>query len=213
MKKIIVLAALAISINGYTQITKDSLLNMMVKEACADLDKKDLSKIDKANIQNEIGMLLMPTFMNHSSEIEAVYGGGMSDMETMQKMGMDLGMKLSTKCPKFIELSMAMAGKKGGAKDPFLNEPAKETRATENLTGTLLAVTAGDITTLIVKDAKGKMIKLYWMEYFENADTLKNSSKTYLNKKVLVDYMEQSIYNAATKNYKTIKIITGINLP
>ena len=211
MKKILFVLTLITSLSANAQMSKDSLLSIMAKEACADIEKKDLSKIDKKNLDTEIGMMLMPTFMNHASEIEQVYGGNISDASAMQKMGMDLGMKLTQKCPKFLDFYMAMASKKGNPVDDKF-EPANKTKTTETMVATLVSVTPGDITTLMVKDKMGKTVKLYWLEYFENADTLTTNNKKYLNKKVLVDYMEQSVYDAVKKTYKTIKVITGIDL-
>ena len=71
---------------------------------------------------------------------------------------------------------------------------------------------AGDITTLSISESQGKSTKFYWLEYFDNADELKTSPKKYINKKVTVNYTEKSVYDFVRKNYKTIKIITSIDL-
>ena len=110
MKKICTLIAIVCCLAAKAQITKDSLLKVMTTEACEELGKKDLSKIDAKNLESEMGMLLAPTMMNHVEDIERIYGGGLTDQEAMKKMGMDLGMRLATKCPKFMEISMQAMG-------------------------------------------------------------------------------------------------------
>jgi hypothetical protein len=213
MKKYLIVFGIFLTLNAQAQDAKDSLLNAMAKETCAELEKKDLSNVTMENAQTEIGMIFMPVLMNHSTDIEKVYGGSVADMEAMQKLMMDLSMKLSTKCPKFMEMSLKLAGGRGpapkGSKSP---ERIEEIVAGDQMNATLITVTPGDITTLNVKDAKGKMVKLYWLEYFENSDILKANPKKYLNKKVTVEYVEKSVYDAARKTYKTIKVITGIDL-
>jgi hypothetical protein len=213
MRKTLTLIAIVCCFDTNAQITKDSLLKVMTTEACEELNKKDLTKIDAKNLESEMGMLLAPAMMSHLEDIERIYGGGMTDQDAMKKMGMDLGMKLATKCPKFMELSMQAMG--GGnqsleAKIKKINPSSNNGETSVN--GTLLTVNAGDITTLSISETKGKTTKLYWLEYFDNADDLKTNSKKYLNKKVTIGYSEKSVYDFVRKNYKTIKVISSIDL-
>jgi hypothetical protein len=193
------------------QITKDSLLKIMSKEACDIVSKKDLNTLDKNNAQAEISMLLAPVMMDHLDDIQTVYGGNITDQNTMSKLGMDLSMKLATSCPKFVELSLKMAPTEG-MEDKMKKMSTQPNSEEMSIKGTLLSVNAGDITTLTLAEAKGKTTKLYWMEYFDNADDFKTNSKKYLNKKVTISYTEKSVYDSVRKNYKTIKIITSIDL-
>ncbi len=212
MKKLLFLFGVIITLNANAQMTKDSLLKAMSNEVCAEVNKKDVSNITADNAQQELGMLFMPVIMNHSSDIESLFGG-VNDMDAMQKLMMDLGLKLTLTCPKFAEVSMKMAGSMGEPKKGKSPERILEIKEEGDvLKGTLLSITPGDITTLNVKDAKGKTLKLYWLEYFENADLLKANNKRYLNKKVNVTYIEKSIFDAAKKDYKTIKVITALDL-
>ncbi len=211
MKKLLFLFGVTLALNANAQMTKDSLLKAMSKEICAEINKKDVSNINADNAQQELGMLFMPVIMNHSSDIESVFGS-VNDMDAMQKLMIDLGMKLTLTCPKFAEVSMKMAGSMGEPKKEKIAARTVEINEGDELKGTLLSIAPGDITTLSVKDTKGKTIKLYWLEYFENADLLKANNKRYLNKKVNITYIEKSIYDAAKKDYKTIKVITAIDL-
>jgi hypothetical protein len=212
MKKIILAVAVLFTISAKAQITKDSLLKVMSKEACEDLNKKDLSKVDASNIESEFSMILMPTLMSHTAEIESVYGGGMTDEATMKKLGTDLSLKLAFSCPKFMELSMKMMGKKPVTNTKKNPERTEEISAENETLGTLLTVNAGDISTLSIKDGKGKIVKFYWLEYFENADVLLANNRKYLNKKVRINYTEKFVFDAAKKDYKAIKVITSIDL-
>lgn len=212
MKKILTLVAIIACFTTKAQITKDSLLKVMSNEACEEFAKKDFSTIDKKNLETEMGMLLAPAMMSHLDDIERIYGGGMTDPDAMRKMGMDLSMKLASTCPKFIEFSMKMAGKSKEDNSKVKNENTSDVNGEAIINGTLLSINPGDITTLSLSDGKGKTAKLYWLEYFDNADVLRTNGKKYLNKKVTVNYTEKSVYDFVRKNYKTIKVVTSIDL-
>jgi hypothetical protein len=57
MKKVLTLIAIVCCFAAKAQITKDSLLKVMTAEACEELNKKDLSKIDAKNLEAEMGMI------------------------------------------------------------------------------------------------------------------------------------------------------------
>jgi len=78
-----------------------------------------------------------------------------------------------------------------------------------SLEGKLMQIQEGDFTSIQVKLSNGRTEKLWWMEFFEGADTL--GSKELVSKKVSVRYIEKEVYNAAIKDYIIIKVITGIS--
>ena len=60
-----------------------------------------------------------------------------------------------------------------------------------------------------VKNADGKIEKIWWMEYFEGANNLL-SGKIKINKTISVHYVEREIYNGRLKDYVKIKVATGV---
>jgi hypothetical protein len=215
MKKLFSLILVCNVLSSQAQITKDSLLKIMNKEACEAVGKRDLSKINKSNMQQEMGNILMPVMLNHLADIEVVYGKDvMTNKDALTKMGMDLGMGLSTNCPKFMEFAMGMGGDMDATKAPaeMDTDEAISNKSSLKKSGTFLTINAGDVTTVTLKDSKGKMEKLYWLEDFYNADFLKTNTKKFANKKVEVYYTEKMIYDSIKKSYKTIKVLTSIEL-
>lgn len=145
--------------------------------------------------------------------------------DVMQKMGQDLGMSLVMTCPAFMKFSMELAQDEGQIKKMMEKKEIKKgfeipppspllspTVSTQELKATLLSLNVGDVSSISVKESNGKISKVYWMEYFENADDFRDNMKNYLSKKVIVRYTEKEIYGAASKTYKTIKIIVSIDL-
>ncbi len=232
MKSILLFLSLITVINVTAQITKDSLHKKMIKEVCAEITKKDLSKLNKDNMQTELSMMMMPAFMNNMNEIETVYGGGIADKKVMSKLGQELGMKLAFECPAFMTFAIKMTQDKDMAKlmtgnddkkvieedeespkviytPPVVTSKSKVILETTAVSGKLLAINQGDITTISVKGADGKTEKLYWLEYFENAEAFQKNIPSLINKSVKFSYKAIDVYNAAKKEYKYIMVITG----
>jgi len=64
---------------------------------------------------------------------------------------------------------------------------------------------------LKVEDTKGKIEKLWWMEYFQGSKTLLTDPNSRLNKPITVKYTEREVFNSTLGDYVKIKIITGID--
>jgi hypothetical protein len=127
-------------------------------------------------------------------------------------------MQLVLSCPAFMKMSMEMskdpkAMEKLQNKAKNLNKVDKEETAdSDEVIGSLASFTPADISSIMVKEKNGKTSKLYWMEYFENADNFMTNMKKYLNKKVSVSYIVRDVYDAVKKTYKSIKVITSLDL-
>ncbi len=216
MKKIITILLTICSINLFAQTAKDSLLKVMSNEVCDEFNKKDISTFKGENVEKELGMLMMPSIMNHISAIETIYGGGVDDEKAMNKLGMDLGMRLVGNCPKFMEFSVDMAQKAKDEKKRYNKTDAdavittKKVEVEESISGIILVINPADITSINFKTTNGKVEKFYWLSSFENAEKLATNPAKYLNKKASISFIENSVYDAAKKTYKKIKVITGI---
>ena len=214
MKQILLIATVLVTqLANAQKMTKDSLINLISIDACKEFDKKDFTKVKKENMQMELGMTMLPAISKYVNEIQDIYGGSLTDRGVGEKVGTDIAMKLMVSCPKFTDIAMtagmeqaSTAEKPAGGK----TKSERNTAAGESIQGTLTAVTPGDITTLTVRDAKGKLQKLYWLGYYDNADQIKSNPRKYLNKRVRISYTEQDAYDAVKKDYKVIKVITAV---
>lgn len=193
----------AISANGQTQKAKDSLMKVMVAEACSEIKKKDFSTLQKDEIEMEIGMAIIPVFSTHADGIKEILNLDITDGENMKEFGQTLGMKLAMECPDFMRI---VSGSKT-FKDEFKKEGSS--KSTFTVSGTLVKVVPGELTHFIIRDAQGKTEKIWWMEYFDGADKLKDAKN--LNKSITIKYKESEIYSAAMKDYIKIKIAIGLD--
>ena len=190
---------------SFSQITKDSLVKMMAKDVCDELNKttKD-SKVD--NLQEKLGMAMLPVFSKYLKEIKQVYNVTEINEASGEKIGEDIGEKLASDCPIFMKLILDNAE---ATKEIIgLNEKAKGIK----LTGTLLRIVNGDITYFEVKTSSGKIEKIYWLEFFEGSEKLTNSSLSLLNKKITISYVEKEIYKSSLKDYSKIKVAASLTI-
>ncbi|HMK04869.1 MAG TPA: hypothetical protein VK489_11785 [Ferruginibacter sp.] len=208
MKKIILpgICALLISSSLFSQVGKDSLLKRMARETCDEITKKNLANKTMDEIQMEMGMAMIPIVTKYADELQATFGFSLEDQQGLESVGKEIGMQLARDCPAFLKL--------------IINNPSvlKEMKAGNNekiveyrhISGTLIKIVPGDFSYLQVRDASGKVEKLWWMEYFDGSNSLTTDPQKRLNKPVKVSYVEKEIYNAALKDYVKIKVITSI---
>jgi hypothetical protein len=196
------------------KITKDSLLNKMSLEVCKEIEKKDFSNSDPSNLQYEIGILMVPAITGNLEAIEAIYGSAITDKKSMEKMSIDLAMKLMTNCPKFTKVAMELGGmgQKTPSDEKIKYTPPKFVTNENTISGTFLSLNAGDFTSVSIKGKDGKTERYYWFDYFENADFFASNTKKFIQKKVTVQYETKEVYEVAKKEYKTIKVITKLEL-
>ncbi len=207
MKKILICCSIMLfsSVCLFAQVSKDSLLKLMTKETCNEISNKDFSGKNMDELQMELGLAMMPVVMKYQDELQTAYGISMEDQSGMEKMGMEIGLQLAKDCPAFLKM---FVNNPGALKEIAGNNNTDA--AVMNISGTLIKIVTGDITYIQVKDASGKIEKLWWMEYFDGSAKLITDASTMVNKQVKVKYTEKEIYNATLKEYIKIKVITGL---
>ncbi len=189
--------------SAQTQRAKDSLMKVMVAEACNEIKKKDFSSVKKEDMEMELGMAVIPVFSQHSGDIKDILNVDITDAENMKDFGQTLGMRLAVECPDFMRVVAGSSSFSAEVKKASPSGPSY------TLSGTLVKVVPGEISHFLVKDNQGKTQKIWWMEYVDGDEKLKDVK--FLSKPILVKYKETEVYSAAVKDYIKIKIATGID--
>ncbi len=202
-----VLVMVIAAITGQAQNSRDSLMKLVTKDVCDELSAKNLTGKNMDEVQMEMGLAFMPALMKHKDALEKELGGNVTDKSSMEKLGQEIGMLLVTECPAFLKI---MSGMDPGAMDKPTKVPVT-IGGSATIKGTLLKVLPGELTHLLVKDNKGKTVKIWWMDYFDGSDDMADNPQKMINKKVTVDYTEKEVYNVALKQYIKIKVATGIS--
>lgn len=206
IRTLLTMALLVTVATSQAQAPKDSLMKLVTKEVCVELTSKTFTAKSMDELQMEVGLAFMPVLMRHKDALEKELGADLNNEEGMTKLGQDIGMRLVTECPAFLKIMSSMDVK-------AMNKSSKVSApdAEGSITGTLLKVVPGEISHLLVKDAKGKQVKIWWMDYFEGSDDMADNPQKVMNKKVTVEYAEKEVYSAALKQYVKIKVATSIS--
>jgi hypothetical protein len=202
----IAMAMAVMAMGSQAQNSKDSLMKLVTKDVCDELGTKNLTGKGMDELQMEIGMAFMPALMKHKDALEKVMGGNVNDKEGMEKLAQEIGMRLITECPAFLKIM-------SGVDMNTMDKPAKLPIAMNGavIKGTLVKIVPGELTHLLIKDSKGKMVKVWWMDYFDGSDDMADNPQKMINKKVTVNYTEKEVYSATLKDYIKIKVATGVS--
>lgn len=183
---------------------KDSTLSEKItKDFCFEFEKAS-SKITSENMEMEVGLMILPILSKYSAEIKKEWKLDAANQADLRKIGERIGQEAAIGClpfQKFVMEHMNTINRINTDKTP------KE--KTEWIAGTLVKVEGQPFTYISFKRTNGKTEKLYWLEYFEGADQLAGDIKKYQQKNVAFAYKELEIFDAVSREYKTIKVITG----
>lgn len=197
MKKIIgaVVFTMASLSSGYSQ----DILDVMAREACDCLSKKDFGEIpDKDKITAEVGLCILESYTRHTEDVSKVLSIDELDEEAGRKLGQQIGLKMTKICPDIV-IKMGVAGKSSANKDITLE-------------GKISSIEDGDFIFYNLKDKDGKVHRLLWYQHFKGSDEFTDEPKKLVGKKVSVKVKEVECYIPKAKGYYTLKEIVEITL-
>jgi hypothetical protein len=179
------------------------LIKRLAKEACQEIKQVDFSQKTEDEMKLALGLPLVTVFGRHQDELKAA-GYNLLDPKSSEKLGNDVGVQLVFECPDFM--STMVKNSKVITDIAQRNKPS----SSGTISGTLMNIAGGDFSYLQVADDKGKIEKLWWMEYFDGANLLIGNPQNRLNKPIKVRFVEKEMFNSTLKDYVKIKVITGI---
>ena len=180
--------------------SKAAFEKAIITDFC-DTFSKSASHISKENMTAELGMMILPLFTKYKDQIESEWGLYASNSKDIRSIGEKIGQLATLNCPAFQTF----------IKDnlqQIVND--REESGSKTVSGKLTKVEGSPFTYLLVQNSQGRTDKFYWMEFFPGAEKLSASTTGYLNKPLRITYKETEIYQAAEKDYRTIKVITKV---
>lgn len=199
MKKIFLILVVLCSSISYSQDAYD----IVGKETCECLNKNkvDYSKMNKKDMQTQVGICMIQSYSTHLSEFKPEDKISFDDEVGLKNLGEKVAMKMMVSCPEII-LEM---GKRSVEEDDS-TEVAKESLFIE---GEVIEIKTEQFITLQVKDKNGRNFSFLLLDYFETASLLTNNE---INKKdnVKVSYTEIELFDPKNKEFRYFKIITDL---
>ena len=199
MRKIIIALLLIFSTNSFSQDVYD----IIGKETCTCLEAKklDYTKLNKKDMQTQVGLCMIQSYSTHASEFKAEDKVSFDDEVGMRNLGEKVAMKMLADCPAII-LEM---GRRSVDEDD-ISEVEKESLFIE---GEVTDIKTEQFLSLQVKDKNGRIFTFLLLDYFENASILTNNE---INKKdnIKISYSEIELFDPKSKEFRYFKIITDL---
>jgi hypothetical protein len=177
-----------------------TLQQKLSADFCVELEKLKLSdEFNEENMQ-KIGLAMLPVITKYNEQIKKELGIAMESQEDYKKVGELIGQDAALTCPKFRKMTENM-----------LENQIETNEATETLECTFVGIdNSGTVACIRVKEASGRELKIWWMEYFEGSDALIKTPELMKNKKVSITYIEREIYEPKNKDYVKVKVATKL---
>lgn len=205
MRKIIIALVLIFSINSFSQ----DMYDIIGKETCACLGTKklDYQKIDKKELQTQVGLCMIQSYTSHINEFKEEEKVQFDDKDGMRKMGEKVALKMLVNCPDIIlELGKSTQKEVSDEDDEELvvDEPQDVF-----IEGQVTAIKKDQFVSLLVKDKNGRAYSFLLLDYFDTASVLTNNELK-VKDAVKVGYTEIELFDVATNEFKYFKILTDI---
>ncbi|WP_144892184.1 hypothetical protein [Flavobacterium tiangeerense] len=205
MRKIIIALVLIFSTNSFSQ----DMYDIIGKETCACLGTKkfDYQKLDKKELQTQVGLCMIQSYTSHINEFKQEDKIQFDDQEGMRKMGEKVALKMLVNCPEII-LELGKSTQKGIG-DESEDELVVDEPADVFIEGQVTAIKKDQFVSLLVKDKNGRAYSFLLLDYFESASVLTNNELK-VKDSVKVGYTEIELFDVATNEFKYFKILTDI---
>lgn len=195
MRKVIFALILFFNASVYSQ----DLLDILAKETCTCLEtkKSDFSNLSSQDLKTEIGLCMIQSYTNHSSEFKDSEKINFSDKEGMTKFGENVAMKMMSFCPSMImEIGKSSQGK---SDEEVLDEDVL-------VSGEVTEIKTEQFVTLQIKDQKGRSYSFLLLDYFDTSSLLTNN-EIKKKDKLNVSYTEIELFDTKSKEFRSFKIL------
>ncbi|UYW02228.1 hypothetical protein K5I29_04815 [Flavobacterium agricola] len=191
MKKTIIFLLLS-QIAFAQKLSKPELLEHIAKNICEELAKPGV------DIHNDtaMGLFLLKNVGDYKDDVIYYFGtDGTIGIETMQRFGEEIGMRLAIECPDaFTAL--------------FTDEEANDT-AYQTAFGRFDKIQNKQFLSFTIKENSGKTTEFYLLNDFESAYLL-TDNQLKKNDVVELTYFESSLYDPKLKQFRIFNIVSFI---
>lgn len=201
-KKIFIISFLLLVQLSFSQtMTKDELVTKLSDDACECSSKE---KITKENFEMVLGLCMLQGISKYKSDFNFYYGNNaIGDNSAIESLGEDMGMKMATSCPAFINAMIDT-----GVAEKYISEELSEERETV-ISGKFTRLENNRFLTISLTEASGKKHELIVLSEFDNAFLITDNvleDKT----EVEVSYYLLDIYDNQVNKFITCKVISDI---
>lgn len=210
MKRILILPLFLFSIN---LLLAQDYLNEVAKEVCECVSKIE-DGTNPRDIEMKFGLCMITSAKPYQKKIKKDFKIDLDNLNANDgaELGKVIGVKVAAQCP---DVFMKMYNKIHEAEDmppPPLLQPGELAQASETISGVVTKIEDGNFIVFSLKDDKGKVIKLYWMDFISSDMDLVTDYANLLEKSVEVSYTRHDYFDPKIKEYRQYFVITELKL-
>ncbi|MEI6898784.1 MAG: hypothetical protein WCL00_02805 [Bacteroidota bacterium] len=182
---------------GFTQEYMDKIL----EKTCDCIEKiPDTLEVDKFNMA--LGLCMIDASMPYKKQLRKDYDINMDKIDTEgEKLGKMLGVKMASYCPAMV-LKFSDKNKRTSIKQ-------KEDGA---IAGVITKIEKDFFVTFSIKDDDGKIVKVYWMKFFESNIEMTTEYPTLIGKSVNISYRKEEYFDPRIDQYRQFFIIVKLSV-
>ncbi len=203
MKRILLAVFCFSSVAMYAQKASDKA----VKQACVCMDKVDMGQPSK-KLDAAFEKCLMDAVFANLEGLTKEYKFSFSDEGAAEKVGEQLGIKLASSCPSFLEYAKIVASKESDEK----TQAAEETESYEFAEGVVKEVPANGSSAITIEETSGDIRTFYLVDYFIGAEDIPSQLSSLKGKKVKLGYTTKKVFDTTSNSFKDKKVIVAFEL-
>lgn len=182
------------------QSNKSPFSDSLVSDFCTIFSNGSI-EAENENTSAEIGLMILPLITKYKDQIKSEWGFDINEPQELRKASEKIGQLAAVGCPAFLDF----------VKNNMDNLKS-ESKSAKLFKGKLVKVEGSPFSYLLVQNKAGKTDKIYWMEFFEGSNLISAKHGVTVNKTVSVSFRETEMYDAASQEYRNIKVATKLVL-
>lgn len=186
----------------FLSFAQETALDKITKSTCDCMDGKDLSKLDKGQFEQELGMCMFTAASPLMTQLQEEEGMDISNPDMFQKVGE----KVATGCPKLFGKMMELYS------EEVEMTTTNEVRQVYLAEGQFVGVQDGPMAVFQLKTADGKVTPFFWLQSFDGSEAFQSNTAGMVGKSLKVFYEEQSFYQAKTGAYQKFKVVQKVEI-
>lgn len=188
MKKMLIVLFVVMS---YSVISQE-YVEIIAKKTCECVEAETFN--NKEDMMAYLGLCLMKEAKVFEEEFKRDYGYDVNDFNKYgQEIGKMIGASMGTICPKM-----------------FLEMDKKEEFKTMELSGILTSIEEEQFITFSIKDIRGRITKLFWLDYIQTDLDIISNRKSLIGKKLAVVYKNTELFDPKINDYRYMPVIKNL---
>ncbi|NJC26029.1 hypothetical protein [Neolewinella antarctica] len=192
------------SISLLAQETSAQYYTDVAEKTCTCMTDKNAASMSTQQLQTQLGVCMITYVSGDMARYEKLFGAmDFTDQRKMESFGQQVGIQMMNFCP---DIMMTVAGNA-----PPSGASVSSTKSLVSklvATGTFVGVNKAALAEITIKQDNGPALKLTWLEYWPGSESIGELA----GKQVKVGYDLRDLYDAASDDYVTRKVITNLEV-